>query len=686
MQEEVTRYGGVIDKLYGDGALAVFGVPIAHEDDPERAIRASLRVLERLPDLGLDLQARIGVNTGETIVSIDHAARGDALTGDTVNTASRIQSAAPVGTVAVGELTHAATTHVFDYEVLEPVELKGKAGRIPIFRPIAPIASIGGEPPPDSTPFLGRDAELARLIEAFETSRKGKLTFLTIIAEPGVGKSRLVREFSRYVDDLPDLITWRQGRCLPYGEGISFWALSEIVKSHAGVMDTDDQATLSSRLDQVLTEPDVSTRRWMKDRLAPLIGLEISTEPPEHQELFTAWRRFVVSIASAGPAVLVFEDLHWADAALVEFLAFLGTSDTDLPLLLLATARPEVSDRYPEWPGRGDALRLGPLPGDAMRRLVESTLAGASDTLVEIVLERAGGSPLYAEQFAAMRRTMPIAGGSDDDLPIPPTVHALLAARIDMLPSVMKDTVQNASVMGKSFWAGSLAELGERDAEELMTQLTELVARELIRREAASSIEGEDEYSFIHALVRDVAYAELPRASRVAKHRTAAAWITERVGRPLGEVAEIVVSHLDRAKDAAVAAGLTDDDASRESRLFGFRIPDSEADFEETAPPSHSQSEIRIRNPKIKKGAIYVRRRGNFVVRPNLPWPVTPDVGLSTKLGEAVPAAACNTHHRATTSESHKAAANAACPQSCPVASPDGRLLLTMSYLADIVV
>lgn len=565
MTEEVTRYGGAIDKLYGDGAMAVFGVPTAHEDDPERAIRASLRVLERLPSLELNLQARIGINTGEVVVSIGHAARGDALTGDTVNTASRVQSAAPVGGVVVGELTYEATKHVFDYEVLEPVGLKGKAEPVAIFRPVAPIAVVE-EPAREPTPFVGREAELAKLVKAFDAAKAGTPTFVTIVAEPGMGKSRLVREFARYVDDLPELVTWRQGRCLPYGEGISFWALGEIVKTHAGILDTDDQATVSAKLDVVLTEPHDTTRAWMKDRLAPLVGLSSTTAAPERGELFAAWRRFFTQLGSDDPLVLVIEDLHWAHESLFEFLLDLRRQLDNVPIMVVATARPEVAERHISWLD-GDEIRLQALGEDPMRELVGATLIGASAELVAAVCDRSGGSPLYAEQLAAMRRMMPIAGGSNDDLPIPPTVQALLGARLDMLSPELLASLLDASVVGKTFWAGAVATLGALDAATTDQRLAELVAREFIREDAPSTIEGEPQYSFVHALLHDVAYGRLSRKPRFAKHKATAAWIVGHVDRPMGHVADIEVAHLDRAKEAATAAGLAEEIAPLDSAL-----------------------------------------------------------------------------------------------------------------------
>ncbi len=404
------------------------------------------------------------------------------------------------------------------------------------------------------------------MVAAFERARSGEPTFLTIVAEPGIGKSRLVREFARYVDDLPDLITWREGRCLPYGEGISFWALGEIVKTHAGILDTDDQTEISHKLDAVLTEPDASSRAWIKDRLAPLVGLASTTAAPERSELFAAWRRFLSMVASTDPLVLLFEDLHWADDVLVEFLQELHGSLADLAVLVIATARPEVAERHPTWLD-GTERRLHELEAAPMRELVAATLAGASPDFVDAVCERAGGSPLYAEQLAAMRRTMPIAGGSEDDLPIPPSVQALLAARIDLLPAELHETLLDASVVGKTFWAGTVETLGNIDASSTSERLAELERREFVRAERTSTIEGEREYAFVHALMRDVTYGRLARRPRFAKHSATAAWITGQVGHPLGDIAEIVVAHLDQAKEAAQAAGLDDELAPLDSAL-----------------------------------------------------------------------------------------------------------------------
>ncbi len=561
LASEVIGHGGHVDRFLGDGIMALFGAPIAHEDDPERAVRAALRILERVLSLGLDLHVRIGINTGPVLfVAGDGGERDDSVTGDTVNTAARLQVLAPLDGVVVGEPTYRATAGTFEYVELPPTVVKGKAEPLGVWRPTAPIALVQREHV-EATPFVGRDLELSLLTGLFERARAAPATeFVTILAEAGMGKSRLVRELARYVEALPDPVTWRAGRCLPYGDGIGLWALGEIVKGHAGILDTDDQATLGRKLDAAIVEPDGPMRTWMRERLAPLVGLETSTQPPQQDEAFTAWRRFLEQIAQAGPAILVVEDLHWADDALVAFLSHLAERTTGLPLLLVTTARPELEERHPAWLSRtrrSTVLSLAALPDAAIETLVAGVLPGASRDLLATVLERAAGSPLYAEQLAAMvrERRTPTVRGSLDEAAIPASIAALLAARVDALPADAKAVLLDASVVGRTFWPGAVSALSRRDRAAVEGQLTELVRRELVRPVFPSTMAGEAEFTFWHALLRDVAYGELTRGARLAKHRAAAEWITERAVAALGEDAEIVVYHLDRALELAAATG-----------------------------------------------------------------------------------------------------------------------------------
>jgi len=569
LRREVEKYGGTLARIVGDAGMAVFGYPLAHEDDPERAVRASLGILAGLEALNtarpdLDLHARIGVNTAEAVVTYGSALEdADDLMGDGVNVAARIQALAPADGIVVGEATHLATRSAFRYAEMPPATVRGKVEPIALWRPLGPVARVVDDLA-DATPFVGRSLELAVLTGVFERSRATPaVEVVTIVAEPGLGKTRLVRELRRYVDGLPDLVAWRVGRCLPYGDGVGFWALGEIVRGHAGILDTDDQATVASKLDAALAEPDPALRRWLTDRLAPLVGLRISTEPPGQQEAFTAWRRFIESMALVRPTILVIEDLHWADPALVGFLESLADQAAGLPLLIVTTARPEIGERHPTWLGRArraTTLSLAPLPDREMALLVAATVGDASPAVRTAVLARAAGSPLYAEQLAAMLRDRgPAESGPLAEDAIPASLQALLASRIDALPPPAKSVLLDASVIGKRFWSGAVAALGGRTTAEIEPAIADLVRRELARPILPSSMRGQAEYAFWHALVRDVAYGELTRVDRLARHRTAAAWIGETAGRAPGADAEIVVAHLERALELAGAVGATDE-------------------------------------------------------------------------------------------------------------------------------
>ena len=566
-RRRIQAFGGTVEKFIGDAVVGVFGIPSAHEDDPERAIRAALRLIEEVRASDLDLHVRIGICTGETLVRTDldpDSGEGFA-TGDTLNIAARLQSAAPIDGVAVAEPTQQATARIFQWDDLGDLSLKGRAEPMHAWQPLAPVAHATGELIAETTPFVGRELELETLIRLFERSRTTpSVEVVTIIADPGIGKSRLVRELSRHVDGLPDLVTWRSGRCLPYGDGIGFWALAEIVAAHAGILETDDQATLSAKLDAVLTEPDPNLRSWMKDRLGPLVGLAVSASSPQEDETFAAWRRFLEGIARAGPLVLIVEDLHWADEAFVRFLVHLAGNSTGLPLMLVVTARPEIEDRHPSWLARArrsTVLSLDALPDASVSELVSSALPGATPALLASILDRAAGSPLYAEQLAAMLRDRPGTQPAElDASAIPANVHALLTARIDALPQDLKPILLDASVIGRTFWSGAVATLGARDPATLDPALTDLSRRELARPAFPTSMEGESEYAFWHALVRDVAYGALPRAARVSKHRAAAAWIAARSGGVNGRTAEIVAEHYLRALDLASALGASAED------------------------------------------------------------------------------------------------------------------------------
>jgi class 3 adenylate cyclase/tetratricopeptide (TPR) repeat protein len=563
LRQEIERYGGTVEKFIGDAVMAVFGAPTAHEDDAERAVRAGLRILEAIEELnehdpGLSLQVRIGINTGEAVVALGaRPEEGEGIvTGDVVNTASRLQAAAPVNGIVVSEQTHHATERVFDYKELEPVEVKGKAEPLAIWRPLKPRARFGSDVTRTHTaPLVGRELEKPLLIGTFERSAKQRsCQLVTIVGEPGVGKSRLCAELFHHIDERPDLVTWRQGRCLPYGEGIAFWALGEIVKAECGILESDSPQEAAAKLERALPadDPDLP---WLRARLQPLVGA--GGEPAAQEESFTAWQRFCESLAAQGPTVLVFEDLHWADPALLSFLEHLTDWVEGVPLLVLCTARPELYEQQPTFGANAknaQRINLAPLTEEETARLISALLERAvlPTETQRALLERAGGNPLYAEEFV---RLLADRGGPAEDEEVPDSVQALIAARLDTLSPERKSLLQDAAVLGKVFWAGALAEMGNREPREIELALHELARTELVRRARTSSMEGEAEYGFWHLLVRDVCYAQIPRAARAARHRSAAAWIERKAGERAEDLADVLAHHYLSALELARAVG-----------------------------------------------------------------------------------------------------------------------------------
>jgi class 3 adenylate cyclase len=568
LRHELERYGATVEKFIGDAVMAVFGAPVAHEDDPERAVRAGLRILEAIAELNerepaLDLQVRVGIDTGEAVVSlVARPERGEGIVaGDVVNTAARIQAAAPVDGVAVSQETFRQTERVFAYQPLAPVEVKGKSAPVRLYRAVEARARFGSDLiRTHETLFVGREVEKTLLQGLFDRcARDSAFELVTLAGEPGVGKSRLCAELFRYVDELPELIRWRQGRCLPYGEGITFWALGEIVKSHAGVFESDSAEVAAAKLEQAI--PDVEDRGWLRARLRPLLGID-SGQSASREESFSAWRRFVEAMASDGPAVVVVEDLHWADDALLDFLSYLADWAEGVPLLLLCTARPELFERHPSW-GAGTrnahTINLSPLSESETSELVQGLLEQTVSEQVRLaILERAGGNPLYAEEFVRLVADRGL-GETDDGLAFPDSVQALIAARLDTLTPERKSLLQDAAVVGKVFWAGALAAMGDQDEREVELALHELSRKELVRTARRSSMEGETEYAFWHVLVRDVAYGQIPRAARARRHRAAAAWIESKAGERVEDLADLLAFHYQEALELSRASGDTAD-------------------------------------------------------------------------------------------------------------------------------
>ncbi|MDP9342135.1 MAG: AAA family ATPase [Actinomycetota bacterium] len=579
LKREIERFGGNVEKFIGDAVMAVFGAPVAHEDDAERAVRAALRITEAIPELntehpGLDLSVRAAVNTGEAVVSLGaRPERGEGIVaGDVVNTASRLQQVAPVGGVVVGEVTYRATRSAIEYRPLDPVTVKGKAEAIPIWAAAWARSRFGVDVDQRSpVPLIGRTRELALLGDIYgRVVEEGGVQLVTISGEPGVGKTRLVSEFLSFVDDRPELVFWRQGRCLPYGDGVTFWALGEVVKAQAGILESDDPSEAQAKLAQAVEAvvEDESEREWISARLAPLAGTGSGgTSGVEREEAFAAWRAFLEAVAATRPLVMAVEDLHWADPAMLEFLEYLVDWSTGVPLLVLCTARPELYERHPGWGGgkRNSAtVGLSPLSGDETARLVAALLDQAvlPADIQATLLDRAGGNPLYAEEFVRMLidRGLLVRRGStwhvaaDRDIPVPETVQAIIAARLDTLTPDRKSLLQDGSVVGKVFWSGVVSAIGGVDEAAVREGLHELARKELLRPARRSSMEEQAEYSFWHVLIREVAYGQIPRAERARKHEAAARWIEEISGDRVADHADFLAHHYSQALDLASAS------------------------------------------------------------------------------------------------------------------------------------
>lgn len=576
----IEAHGGTVEKFVGDAVMAAFGAPVAHEDDAERAVRAALAILEAIEALNEEdpsraLHVRIGINTGEAVVSLDaRVMEGEGfVTGDVVNTASRLQGAAPVNGVVVSEQTFRETERVFVYEPLEAAAVKGKTASLAIYRPLRARARFGADVArAQTTPLVGRDLERTLVVSTFErAAQQRSCQLLTVVGEPGVGKSRLCVELFQYVDAQPGLVTWRQGRCLPYGEGIAFWALGEVVKAECGILDSDSPDEARVKLERAIPETE-QDRPWLLARLGPLVGL--AGEPAAQEESFTAWRRFLEGLAARRPTVLVFEDLHWADPALLAFLEHLADWVQGVPLLLLCTARPELYEQHSPFGARarnGQRINLAPLNDQETAQLVAALLDRAvlpAETQRQL-LERAGGNPLYAEEFV---RLLVDRGELGEEVELPGSVQALIAARLDTLTPERKGLLQDASALGKVFWSGALAAMGERDLADAEQALHELSRKELVRPSRTSSMEGEAEYGFWHALVRDVAYSQIPRAGRASRHQAAAAWIEARAGERVEDLADVLAYHYETALELSRAAGQTEQIGELEAAAFRYLL------------------------------------------------------------------------------------------------------------------
>jgi class 3 adenylate cyclase/tetratricopeptide (TPR) repeat protein len=558
VKQEIERLGGVVEKFIGDAVVGVFGAPLAHEDDAERAVRAGLAITAAIVELndqhaGLDLAVRVAVNTGEAMVSLDaRPEMGEGfVAGDVVNTASRLQSVAPAGRVAVGELTYLATRQVIDYEELDPVSVKGKAQPVAVWL----ATTARGEPDREQemtlTPLVGRQHELQLLRRLWDQVVEDRRPYLvTILGPPGIGKSRLVREASASMGERGRVL---RGRCRAYGETTGYGAFGQQVQQAGGILETDPVAAARQKLHDRALELDLGDEaKEVADHLAVLLGLP-SDVAPDKTVLFYSARRFAEALAREQPTALVVEDIHWAGAPLLDLLESLAARCRDIPLVLITTARPELLDVRPTWGGglsSYTAIPLDPLTKANARDLAMQLFArgtGSHDAL-DGLIETSGGNPLFIEELASSLAERPagvVAG-------LPATVQAIIAARLDRLPVDERRVLQDASVIGATFWRGVLASLGHDEAK-LDELLDRLELRDFVRRQTTSRVAGDREFVFKHILIREVAYGTLPRAERRKRHADAADYIERATGDRVRESASILAHHWRESGELAKA-------------------------------------------------------------------------------------------------------------------------------------
>ncbi len=574
LRAELESFGGTVEKFIGDAVVALFGAPVAHEDDPERAVLAAFAVCRAIAELNeedewLDLQVRVGVNTGEALVVLGaNPSEGEGMaSGDVMNTAARLQSAAPVNGIVVGELTYLATRDTIEYREAEPVAAKGKSEPVPVWEAIAPREQQRVPTGPRTT-LVGRTRELNELIAQWDrVVQKRSPATAVVIGPPGIGKSRLLTELGRRIER-EGVVHW--GRCLPYGEGITYWPVTELVKSAAGILQSDPVETVATKLDAFLAGLATDNTDELRTIAAALSNILGSATTPRgtyaatqisQSELHWGIRRAFQLTSRERPTMLVFEDLHWAEPTLLELITFLAADDAESPLMLVCSSRPEIADAAPTAVAateRRRVVRLDTLTPEAGVELLREVLddsALAETPFAAALIRNAGGNPLFLEESVRMLRDRDLVSAERwqsetfDDLPVPTSVQSLISARLDQLSSEAKRSAHTAAVIGGVFWTGAIAHLeaaGTGVRVDPSASLDVLVRRDFVLRNDVSTIADEDEFAFKHILIRDVAYGQLPKGRRAEMHVRFADWVTI-LPASADEFVEIVAWHLEQA-------------------------------------------------------------------------------------------------------------------------------------------
>jgi class 3 adenylate cyclase/tetratricopeptide (TPR) repeat protein len=571
---ELEAHGGTFEKFSGDAILALFGTPKAHEDDPERAVRAALAVRQGIAELNdedewLDLHIRIGVHTGEALVMLGaRPSEGEwSAAGDVLNTAARIQSAAPIDGILVSRTTYLATNDVFWFKAAEPVQAKGKAEPVEVWEVVGAQDETGPRLRSE-TPLVGRDAELGELVAFCDSLVGDRFAGLAaIVGAPGVGKSRLLHELVGRLEGRFDV---HLGKCLSYGEGITYWPVMEIFKSAAGIMQSDDRETSAARLDgflEALPTQDLDELRTIASALSNLVGIPTTprgtyaTSGISQAELHWGIRRTLQLMAGEQPTAVVVEDLHWAEPTLLELISYILGDGLDVPLLIVGTARPELADTAPGFLGREgrrrtvDLQTLGPEQAAAMLANLTGDAAFADTPFAATLIANAGGNPLFLEETVRMLREEGLLelerwqGDEMRDVPIPTSVQALISSRLDRLETKEKQLAHHAAVIGAVFWAGAVAHLGTPEGaapEDPGPGLSELERRDFVAHLRLSTVADDEEYAFKHILMRDVAYGQVPKGRRAQLHLGFSEWV-KNLPSSADEFVEIIAWHLEQA-------------------------------------------------------------------------------------------------------------------------------------------
>ena len=554
MGNEARRFGGTVLNVMGDAVMAVFGAPVAHDDDPERGVRAALAMVEAIPRSAPpehNLALHIGVNSGEVMAGMlgPSGRRDYTVMGDTINTGARLEAAAVRGQVLVGRETYLATRHAIRYDPHDPVSAKGKQESVEAWLAVAPLA-IREDRTAASSPLVGREREFQALQDLWKSAvEEPRARLVTLIAPPGLGKTRLAREFAIAVEAGGGRVL--NGRSLPYGESTGYRPFADQVSAAVGLRTEMAPAEVAQRLGEHVTLTLGSDQPEVVANLLAMLGLSGDDSVPEKNVLFHSARRWLAALSRHQPTMLVFEDIHWADATLLELVSSVASRVGEVPVLILCLARPELLEQHPEW-GAGQAahsaITVEPLNPDAAWRLSQALARDQPDDVLRKLAAASGGNPLFLEELSAT-----IADGDGTDAgQLPTSVKAIIGARLDSLDEGERSLLHDAAVIGDVFWRGALLALGGRG--DVDSVLDELQSRGLVRREDPSAVPGDEQYIFKHALIREVAYGRLPRRTRGQLHAVVAAYMEKALGAKREDMASFLAHQWDEAGDAQAAA------------------------------------------------------------------------------------------------------------------------------------